>query len=50
MTPEDDPQWSDEEIDTRRNDAPAQQAPVIDGIGPVDQTPDLFPLDDEQEA
>lgn len=49
-TPDDDPQWSEEEIDARRNDAPAQQPPVLPGIGSVSQDPDLFPLDDEQEG
>jgi hypothetical protein len=48
MTTPDDPQWSDEEIDARRDDAPAQQPTVIEGIAPVSQDPDLFPLDDEE--
>jgi hypothetical protein len=43
-----DEQWSDEEIDARRHDAPAQQAPIVDGIGEVSQDPDLFPLDEEE--
>jgi hypothetical protein len=47
LTTPDDPQWSDEEIEAKRDDAPAQQADVIEGIAPVSQDPDLFPLDDE---
>lgn len=48
MTTPDDPQWSPEEIEAQRNNAPAQQPTVIAGIAPVSQTPDLFPLDDEE--
>lgn len=49
MTEPNDPAWTDQEIDEQRNDAPREQAPVVPGIGPVSQDPDLFPLDDEED-
>lgn len=42
MTTPDDPQWSDEEIEARRNDL-ATYPPVIPGIDPnISQDPDLY--------
>lgn len=46
--PEPEDLWTDEEVEARRHDAPAQQAPVVDGIGEVSQDPDAVPLDDEE--
>jgi hypothetical protein len=43
----DEPTWSDEEIEARRDQAPAQQQPVPDGVADVSQDPDLFPLNDD---
>ncbi|GLY81825.1 hypothetical protein [Actinoallomurus iriomotensis] len=48
MTEPNDPAWTDEEIDARRNEVQPTQPTVIDGIGPVSQDPDAFPLDDEE--
>lgn len=50
MTTPDEPAWTDEEIDARRNEIQASQPTVIDGIGPVSQDPDAVELDDEEDA
>lgn len=50
MTTPDEPAWTDEEIEERRNEPWPVQPTVIDGIGPVSQDPDAVELDDEEDA
>jgi hypothetical protein len=46
---DDDPQWSEGQIDATANQPWPEQPPVIDGIADVSQDSDLFPLDAEYE-